>query len=247
MKTPLRIAILECDTPLPDVKKKYGGYGPIFKTLLEKGADALQRPDISSKTGLETTYFDVVTKQEYPNVDDIDAVLLTGSKHNSFDNDEWILKLVTFTEQLLKQNRVRVIGVCYGHQIVGRALQAPVGRSDKGWETSVALVKLTEKGQDLFGKDIMMHQDVVYQYPPHVEHLGHSPRCDVQGMYKKNSLITVQGHPEFNEEIMRELLEARHSQGIFGDDVYKDGMKRVANHHDGVVVASAFLKFLLED
>ena len=79
MKSPFRIAILECDTPLDKVRKKYGGYGAIFKTLLEKGADALGHPDVSSKKGLEISYFDVVTKQEYPTVENIDAVLLTGS------------------------------------------------------------------------------------------------------------------------------------------------------------------------
>ena len=31
-----------------------------------------------------------------------------------------------------------------------------VGRSDQGWETSVALVKLTAKGQELFGKDLLV-------------------------------------------------------------------------------------------
>ena len=65
---------------------------------------------------------------------------------------------MTFTERLLEQDRVRIIGVCYGHQIVGRALGAKVGRSDRGWETSVALVKLTAKGQELFGKDIMVRR-----------------------------------------------------------------------------------------
>ena len=79
MKPPLRIAVLECDTPLPKIYDKYGGYGPIFKLLLEKGADALKRPDISSQTGLEVSYFDVVGKQEYPNLNAVDAVLLTGS------------------------------------------------------------------------------------------------------------------------------------------------------------------------
>ena len=92
-----------------------------------------------------------------------------------------------------------------------------------------------------------MHQDVVYEYPAGVDHLGDSPRCEVQGMYERGRLMTIQGHPEFNEEIIRELLKSRHSQGIFGDDVYKDGMDRVSNHHDGVVVSSAFLRFLLED
>ena len=80
MKPPLRIAILECDTPLEQTKTKYGGYGGVFKALLETAADALDQPDlISSKKGLELSTFDVVTKQEYPELDSIDAVLMTGS------------------------------------------------------------------------------------------------------------------------------------------------------------------------
>ncbi len=65
-------------------------------------------------------------------------------------------------------------------------------------------------------------------------------------MYIRNRVITVQGHPEFNEEIVRELLEVRHRQGIFDDETFEDGIRRVGNGHDGVVVAEAFLRFLLE-
>ena len=92
-----------------------------------------------------------------------------------------------------------------------------------------------------------MHRDVVASYPSEVEKLGSSPRCDVQGMWAKNRLITVQGHPEFNEQIVRELLESRHKKGIFDDSTFQDAMGRVGNHHDGVVVAAAFLRFLLDD
>ena len=91
-----------------------------------------------------------------------------------------------------------------------------------------------------------MHRDIVFYYPNGVERLGSSPACEVQGMYVPKKLITVQGHPEFNEEIMTELLEARHEQGIFGDFAYEDGMKRVGKQHDGVVVAASFLKFLMD-
>lgn len=45
---------------------------------------------------------------------------------------------------------------------------------------------------------------------------------------------------------MRELLIARHGSGIFDDDHFKDAMGRVDKYQDGVVVAQAFLKFLLE-
>ena len=91
-----------------------------------------------------------------------------------------------------------------------------------------------------------MHQDIVYDYPDEVEHLGHTDRCEVQGMYVKNRLITVQGHPEFNGEVVSELLQRRHDQGIFNDEMYDEGMSRVQKQHDGTAVGAAFLRFLLE-
>lgn len=80
MKPPLRIAILECDTPLAGTRHKYGGYGGVFKALLEAGADALGQPDvISSKKGLELTKWDVEREEHYPRPEEIDAILITGS------------------------------------------------------------------------------------------------------------------------------------------------------------------------
>lgn len=74
--------------------------------------------------------------------------------HAAFADDEWIVKLVEYVRKLLfEQDRVRVIGVCFGHQIVGRAMDVKVGKSDAGWETAVMPVDLTAKGRELFGKD----------------------------------------------------------------------------------------------
>jgi hypothetical protein len=107
-------------------------------------------------TSLHLTTYHVVTSPSnpspaYPSLSQIDAILLTGSKHNSFDNDPWILKLVSFVEEVLRQRRVRIIGVCFGHQIVGRAMGTRVGRSERGWEVSVVPIELTEKGREIFG------------------------------------------------------------------------------------------------
>jgi GMP synthase-like glutamine amidotransferase len=60
-------------------------------------------------------------------------------------------KLVEYTKQALETNRVRVIGVCFGHQIIGRAMGVKVGRNDGGWEAAVTDVQLTEKGKEVFG------------------------------------------------------------------------------------------------
>ncbi|CAK1358493.1 putative glutamine amidotransferase-like protein [Cercospora beticola] len=250
MRPPLRIAVLECDEPIGRTKEKYGGYGNLFHELLDHSAKHLKAKE-GKEVELDVTKYDVVRHEVYPELEGVDAVLLTGSKFNSFDNDPWILKLVEFTRKVLAQERVRLIGVCFGHQIIGRAMDVKVDRSDRGWEISVSKVQLTEIGKRLFGLEEMaihqMHRDIVYEYPEGTQPLGHSPRCDVQGMYTKNRVITVQGHPEFNGDIVSELLDSRHEKGIFDDAMYKDGMDRVRLHHDGVTIGAAFLRFLLED
>ena len=92
-----------------------------------------------------------------------------------------------------------------------------------------------------------MHRDIIYNYPSEVEQLGGSDLCHVQGMYAKGRLISVQGHPEFNGDIVAELLERRHNMGIFTTEEYHEAMARATNHHDGQKVAAAFIRFLLED
>jgi hypothetical protein len=59
--------------------------------------------------------------------------------------------------------------------------------------------------------------------------------------------MTVQGHPEFTEEIMRDLLDTAYASGLFDKDVFEEAMKRVDTYQDEVVVAQAFLRFLLEE
>jgi hypothetical protein len=91
-----------------------------------------------------------------------------------------------------------------------------------------------------------MHRDIVFNYPEGVTPLGHSPVCKVQGMYVPQKLLTVQGHPEFNKDIMTEIIETRHATGIFDDQAWKEHMGKVSLPHDGLVVSQAFLTFLLE-
>ena len=79
MKSPLRIAILECDEPIGRTKEKYGGYGNLFIELLHSGADKVAEKDGVERPELEITKFEVVKTEHYPSLEDVDAVLLTGS------------------------------------------------------------------------------------------------------------------------------------------------------------------------
>jgi len=92
-----------------------------------------------------------------------------------------------------------------------------------------------------------MHKDLVYHYPAGVQELGSSDSCEVQGMYIPQRVLSVQGHPEFTEDIVRELLENRHRLGIFGDEIFEEAMGRVGRGQDGVVVGQAFVRFLMDE
>jgi hypothetical protein len=144
---PLRLAILEADSPVPAANEKYGGYFGVFKHLF---ARAVSPAPLESE--LTLTGHDVVHHPDsaYPSLDDVDAILITGSKFNAFDDDAWILTLVEFVRKALVHERVRVVGICFGHQIVARVMGTLVARSDQGWELSVTETRLTERGRELF-------------------------------------------------------------------------------------------------
>lgn len=72
----LRIAILTCDTPVPEANRRHNGYGGLFTSLLESSATA---NGLDPECDLEVTVFDIVDGDQYPNLEDIDAILLTGS------------------------------------------------------------------------------------------------------------------------------------------------------------------------
>ncbi|KAI0204795.1 putative class I glutamine amidotransferase [Astrocystis sublimbata] len=247
---PVRLAILEADTPVPGIKAKYQSYGGVFTHMFERACAALPQP-ASLESQLSLSFHDVVNDPAaYPDPETIDAILITGSKYNAFDNDEWIIRLVQFTKRCLEGGRIRVIGVCYGHQIIGRALGAELGRNTRGWEVSVVEHELTDEGKHFFGTEKLsihqMHRDAVLNFPPGVVQLARTNVCANQAMYIPGRMISVQGHPEFTEEMVREILDMRKYGGIVGDDIYEDGVGRVANKQDGVAVAQAFLRFLHE-
>lgn len=86
MREPLRVAILECDEPIGKTKERYGGYGAVFEDLLDTSANEIATIDRSKKPQLELSRWDIVNSDIYPNLDNVDAVLMTGS---SMSRQRW--------------------------------------------------------------------------------------------------------------------------------------------------------------
>ncbi|EXJ94826.1 hypothetical protein A1O1_03224 [Capronia coronata CBS 617.96] len=238
---PIHLAILECDTPQPGARARYGTYGGMFEALLQRD------PKQIAVTKWQVDQDDA----EYPDIASIEAVLMTGSKHSAYLDVPWINKLVAYTQAAINTGRVKIIGICFGHQILGRAMGVEVGLNKAGWEAAVLPVKLSPAGQALFKKHQLnlqfSHQDIVVECPQGVQNLGSTPRCAVQGMYVPGKLISLQGHPEFDETTVREILHRKLEQGAFDDQAFAEGMARVGREQDGPFVGQIFVRFLLDE
>lgn len=79
MHSPLRIAILECDELVGEIKKEYGSYGNLYKRFLEASASKIEESGLYERPNIDVSSYDVVNRQEYPDFENIDAVFLSGS------------------------------------------------------------------------------------------------------------------------------------------------------------------------
>ncbi|KAG5365511.1 putative glutamine amidotransferase-like protein C13C5.04 [Yarrowia sp. C11] len=240
----MKLAILETDTPVPAAFAQYGSYGDIFRALLERGG---------VPSDVEISYYDVVKDQDYPPISDIDAILITGSKFDAHSDIDWILKLTEYTKKALDNNK-KIIGICFGHQILARALGVNGERNPKGWEVASTEIELTETGKKVFSKlskehdgtlrIMQMHQDIVPRVPEGAELLASSPVCKVQGLYKKDAFISLQGHPEFVPGIVDKILDVREQAGIFTEEKMKEYRELAAKRQDGDAIAKVLVEFL---
>ncbi|RJE17926.1 glutamine amidotransferase [Aspergillus sclerotialis] len=117
--TTMRIAIIEGDSPINPVRERLGTYGDMFERLLNAGLGVLKW---ENKVDLKVMKTSVVDNPVFPSPEMYDAVLLTGGKWDAFADLEWIIQLTKYVEKIFKETTKPILGVCFGHQIIARAL-----------------------------------------------------------------------------------------------------------------------------
>lgn len=225
-----RLGLLETDTLYDSLIDDYGSYGKMFAAFF----DALGGQ-------LSYRHYQVQAGELPQHIDECDAYLITGSKAGVYDPLPWIAALESWIVDFHRQ-RARIIGICFGHQVIAQSLGGTAAKSEKGWGLGVLSCGQTLTGNASTLRLIHSHQDQVITLPPNTLRLAGSDFCPNAALAIGNNVLTFQGHPEFTPRYLQRLLEQR--KGRIDSEVISRALASLNKATDHEQVGRYLLDFI---
>ena len=192
----MRLAILEAGAPPPALEERFGRYPPMFEALL----------------GLEARTYDVQAGALPADVTRHDAYLITGSSAGVYDDLPWIAPLTTFLRAA--KGKAKLVGICFGHQIMAEAFGGRVEKSARGWGVGLHTYPIVAHPAWMDPVPLVAapasHQDQVVVAPPGADLIASSLFTPYAGFaWRDQPAISFQFHPEMSPDFARALYESR--------------------------------------
>ena len=231
----MKIGILEADQLSETLRRQYGSFGDMFQNLLHS---------VDEKLALRRYQ---VSEYVFPDdIDECDAYLITGSKFGVYDDEPWIKQLNDFVVTLAGRQK-KLIGICFGHQLIAQALGGRAQKSEKGWgvglSTSTVYVPKPwmNPAQGTFAL-LMSHQDQVTTLPPHAERIAGDDFCAYASYQIGDHILSFQGHPELTPAYARQCMQDRRE--IIGEQRFQQGMATINQAADHLLIAKWIVNFM---
>jgi GMP synthase-like glutamine amidotransferase len=194
----MKIAILETGRPPGALADQYGDYPAMFAALLG--------PEF------EVESFDVEAGQLPANSAAHSAYLITGSPAGVYEPLPWIEPLMEF---IRGADQSRLVGICFGHQVMAQALGGEVIKSPKGWGAGLQRYQVIHPQRWTNGEQQVAipasHQDQVVVQPPGTTVVAASDFTPFAALaWKDRPAISFQFHPEFSPAFAGALIEKRY-------------------------------------
>ena len=234
----MHLCILENDDLDPPLAQRYSRVAAMFERLFAQAGYQGRIDTFSARHGQYPVSFAAY-----------DAVLLTGSRADSFSDEPWV---VTLREQVarLLQDQHKLLGVCFGHQLIAHCLGAPVQRAPRGWRVGRQAYDWLgapehlglAPGQAAQVALLASHQDQVLALPPGATLLATQADCPVAAYALGDQVFCIQPHPEFTPEVSAFLLDKR--RALMGEPLYEQSMGSLSEPHDGLALARFMIRFV---
>ncbi len=194
----MKLAILETGRPPGDLADRFGDYPSMFGEMLG--------PEF------EVESFDVPAGQLPNDAAEHAAYLITGSPAGVYDPLPWIEPL---QDLIRAAEGSKMVGICFGHQVMAEALGGRVEKSDKGWGAGLHHYSVAHREPWMDGEtriaEPASHQDQVVVQPPNTQVTIQSEFTPFAGLaWRDRPAISFQFHPEFSPAFAKALIEKRY-------------------------------------
>ena len=195
----MKAGILLCDHTREHLRPRFGDYPETFSRMLDE-------------LTIESTVYDL-TEGVFPKShDDEDVFFITGSKKSCFEDSNFSDQLKQFVLDS-QQRGTRLIGICFGHQMITHALGGLVERSSKGWGIGIHSYRLIRNREHFddrnFVSGLVAHRDQVIKPAANAIIHATSDFCPYGIVSYGDNIISAQCHPELSREYLKTILEIR--------------------------------------
>ncbi len=199
------ILIIKTGSATPLARERYGDFDRWFMRVL-------------GPLGFDDRIVSPAAGEPLPEGDALDrfaGVIVTGSAAMVSHRLDWSEHTARWLATVAATDRLPILGVCYGHQLIAHALGGRVGPNPNGLKMGTVVL------EDLVQDDALMsvvdagskvqitHFESVLEMPPAARRLARTTGDPNHALHFGGRCWGVQFHPEFDAAIMRTYIEAR--------------------------------------
>ena len=195
------LLIIKTGDTFPEIKAAHGDFEDMFASSL----DGIE---------VDITVYDAREQQPLPELANFQGVIITGSHSMSTDCEPWSERLLPYIKQILATN-TPTIGVCYGHQLIAKALGGEIDFHPEGPQAGSTEITLSEAGKTdrLLGvspetfKVNAGNSQRISKLPSEAVVLAGNDFEPHQAIRFGETMWGLQFHPEFNRKVTCAYIE----------------------------------------
>lgn len=227
------LAIWTTGAPVPAAERARGSFFEMIATGVRLGFEGNLVAVACSPQGMSRK----VPSQALGDLDaarlcDVAGIVVSGSPARLGTREPWMDACLSAL-RTAHARRVPILGICFGHQLLGEALGGAVGPNPQGREIGTVPLQRAEEDPLLDGIQappnvVMTHLDSVLRAPSDATVVATTQMEPHAALRFSETTWGVQFHPEMDAEVIGHYVEARRDaieqEGLLPDEILSGRM-----------------------